>query len=109
VNSSYDADGSRLVVASRQVLQRDKSGNPVAILEINSDITERKRAERQCANRPAFSTHARHNLRARDDDAITYWNRGGEELYGWKKEEAIGRIQSRPHADDLSRTVGRDL
>jgi PAS domain S-box-containing protein len=38
-------DGSRLVVASRQVLQRDQSGNPVAILEINSDITERKRVE----------------------------------------------------------------
>ena len=38
-------DGSRLVVASRQVVQQDQSGNPVAILEINNDITERKRAE----------------------------------------------------------------
>lgn len=38
-------DGSRLVVASRQVLQRDQSGNAVAILEINNDITDRKRAE----------------------------------------------------------------
>jgi PAS domain S-box-containing protein len=39
------ADGSVITVASRQVLQTDEEDNPVAILEINRDITERKRAE----------------------------------------------------------------
>lgn len=38
-------DGTQIVVASRWALQRDKSGNPLAILETNNDITERKRAE----------------------------------------------------------------
>jgi PAS domain S-box-containing protein len=38
-------DGSRLVVASRCSLQRDRDGTPVAILETNNDITERKEAE----------------------------------------------------------------
>jgi PAS domain S-box-containing protein len=37
--------GSRLVVASRWSLQRDKEGAAAAILETNNDITERKRAE----------------------------------------------------------------
>ena len=38
-------DGSQLVAASRWSLERDKRGRPVAILETNNDVTERKRAE----------------------------------------------------------------
>jgi PAS domain S-box-containing protein len=40
-------DGTQIVVASRWALQRDKSDKPVAILETNNDITERKRAEEE--------------------------------------------------------------
>jgi PAS domain S-box-containing protein len=38
-------DGVRVVVASRWALQRNELGQPVAILETNNDVTERKRAE----------------------------------------------------------------
>jgi PAS domain S-box-containing protein len=38
-------DGTQVVVASRWALQRNEQGAPVAILETNNDITERKRAE----------------------------------------------------------------
>jgi PAS domain S-box-containing protein len=39
-------DGEILVVESRQVLQRNEEGWPTGILEINRDVTARKRAER---------------------------------------------------------------
>jgi PAS domain S-box-containing protein len=38
-------DGSRLVVASRYALQRDRDGVPVRILTISSDISHRKAAD----------------------------------------------------------------
>ncbi len=38
-------DGIQVIVESRQVLMRDASGNPDAVLEVNRDITERKQAE----------------------------------------------------------------
>jgi PAS domain S-box-containing protein len=29
------------------------------------------------------------------NDVITYWNLGAEELYGWKRDEAVGRVSHR--------------
>jgi PAS domain S-box-containing protein len=39
--------GGEIVVASRQVVQRGRDGTPLAILQINNDITERRRAEEE--------------------------------------------------------------
>jgi PAS domain S-box-containing protein len=39
------ADGTRVAVASRWSLRRNEQESPIAILETNNDITERKRAE----------------------------------------------------------------
>lgn len=39
-------DGNQITVASRWTLQRDPQGNPLAILEINHNITEYKQAEK---------------------------------------------------------------
>jgi two-component system sensor kinase FixL len=39
------ADGTKVVVASRWSLQRDERQQPLAVLETNNDVTERRRAE----------------------------------------------------------------
>ena len=44
-------DGTRLVVASRWALQRDDDGRPLAMLELNTDVTERQRLEAERARR----------------------------------------------------------
>ena len=40
-------DGRRLVLASHQVIYKDQDGTPIAILEVNNDITAQKRAEEE--------------------------------------------------------------
>ena len=42
-------DGTRVTVASRWSLLRDEASAPIAILEAYTDITERKRAQAECA------------------------------------------------------------
>lgn len=86
------ADGTHVVVASRWSLQRNERQGPVAILELNNDITQRKLAE------DALRRQA--NLLEQTHDAIIvwelpgkiiFWNRAAEHLYGFSKREAIGR------------------
>ena len=47
-------DGTSVIVASRWALQRDEAHKPVAILETNNDITERKQAEENLRHSEAF-------------------------------------------------------
>jgi PAS domain S-box-containing protein len=52
-------DGRQIAVLSRQALQRDEAGRPVAIMEINLDITEQRRVEehlRQAQKMEALGT-----------------------------------------------------
>lgn len=48
-------DGRRIVVGSRWALRRGPDGLPAAILEIDSDITDRKQAERKMAEARYFA------------------------------------------------------
>ena len=43
----HKRDGTPIMVASRWALQRDERGDPVRILKINNDVTERKALEEQ--------------------------------------------------------------
>jgi len=67
-------DGTHIVVASRWSLQRDERGVPVAILDTNNDITERKQVEEALhrSNRElrAISNCNQILLRATDEQSL---------------------------------------
>jgi PAS domain S-box-containing protein len=68
----HKRDGAPITVVSRWALQRDPNGAPVRILTIDSDITERKKAEQVLAQsredqlrfKDEFLSHVSHELRS---------------------------------------------
>src|SRR5882757_4901323 len=104
-------DGSQVVVASRWSLRRDEKSAPVAILVINSDITERKRAEevarrsekelREVVNAvPAFvwTTLA--------DGALDFVNERWLKFTGLRLQDALGwNWEVAIHPDDRIKVV----
>ena len=71
------------------------------ITHLASIAVERKQSEDALREQAALLDLTRDTIFVRDvNDVITFWNRGAEELYGWKKEEAIGRV-----AHDLMQTI----
>ena len=97
--SHVTRSGRTVVVASRWSLQRDTAGKPVAVLEINRDVTERKRAEEELhlnRQRLALALKAGHSGNFDWDipNNIDRWTPEIEELYGVAPGEFGGRHES---------------
>jgi PAS domain S-box-containing protein len=89
--------GKRIIVVSRWVLHRNEYGLPFAVLEINRDITEQKRAqEAQRANEERFRLLVD---QVRDyaifmldvEGYVQTWNSGAERIKGYRAAEIIGK------------------
>jgi PAS domain S-box-containing protein len=86
-------DGTQIQVASRWALQSDAQGNPLAVLETNNDITSSKRAEQALRQQANLLEQAHDAIFVWEfPRTIVYWNRGAEQLYGFSRDEAIGRL-----------------
>ena len=107
-------DGTGIVVSSRQALQRDADGRPIAIIELNSDITKRERAERLRAQALAELEEAQRiaqlgSWRWDPGTGTRVWSAGMYVVYG--RDPAAGPMDTEEsfafvHADDLERVRG---
>jgi PAS domain S-box-containing protein len=89
----YRKDGSSFPGQLSATALTDEAGVITGYLGLISDITERKKAEQKLRDQALILDLANDTIFIRDEaDRITYWNQGAERLYGWTKEEALGRV-----------------
>ena len=87
------ADGEYRWFLLRAVPLRDKLGNIVKWYGTSTEIDERKRAEEVLREQAGLLDLTHDTVFVRDiNDVITYWNRGAAELYGWTRDEAVGKV-----------------
>ena len=87
------ADGTYRWFLCRGVPLRDGEGRIQRWYGTNTDIEDRKRAEEALREQANLLNLTHDTIFVRNmNDAITYWNRGAEELYGWSRGQALGKI-----------------
>src|SRR4029453_15780004 len=72
---------------------KDPNGKIVGVSKIARDITKQKQTERRLAEQTRLLDLSNDAILVRDgQDRITYWNDGARELYGYSREEALGKV-----------------
>ena len=71
---------------------RDSEGRIIAFIGTIKDMSERVRSEEQIRFQAALIDQVQAGVVATDAAGrITYWNRGAEEIFGWRQDEVIGQ------------------
>jgi PAS domain S-box-containing protein len=86
-------DGSPVDVSVSTAPVRNERNQVIGIMRVYVDITERKAAEDWAYQQAELLEQAYDAVLVWDiEGVIVYWNRAATDLYGYSKEEAIGRV-----------------
>ena len=86
-------DGKLLDVSLTISPIKDAKGKIIGVSKIARDITKLKQTESRLAEQARLLDLSNDAILVRDpNDRIVYWNHGAEAIYGYKREEALGKI-----------------
>ncbi len=89
---NYGKDGSEHWMDTDILPIYDAAGRCTHFASIQRDVTDRKRAEQQIAEQASFLDKARDAILVRNlNGEILFWNKGAERMYGWTRQEVVGR------------------
>lgn len=84
--------GSEIFVYSSLSAVKDNSGEPQSYVSVSFDITHRKKLEEQVKHLASIMENSSEAVLSRDmNRKIISWNKGAEKMFGYTKEEAIGK------------------
>jgi PAS domain S-box-containing protein len=87
-------DGATAWVEARGAILRDAEGRALRMVGGVSDVTERMAVTERLREQADLLDRARDAILVRDlDHSIRYANRGAERLYGWTREEMVGKSE----------------
>jgi PAS domain S-box-containing protein len=103
-------DGTQAIVASRWSLQRDAQGRPVATLETNNDVTERKQAEVALRQSEAYLAEAQRlsltgSFGWNVSSGEIVWSEESFRIFGYERttKPSLELVIQRTHPTDMAR------
>ncbi len=101
-------DGVKIPVAvSAKIVSRDNNGIVQGFVR---DITDRRKAEEQLKFQAKLLDSVQQSVIAADSKGkILYCNPFSENLYGWKKDELIGRYAAQTITPDIDKNLFREM
>ncbi|TCH99766.1 PAS domain S-box protein [Roseococcus sp. SYP-B2431] len=89
---NYRKDGGEFWLDMDIAPVADAKGWYTQWVAVERDVTERRRAQEQLEQQAQMLAQARDAILVRGlDQRILYWNRSAERIYGWAREEVLGR------------------
>jgi PAS domain S-box-containing protein len=86
-------DGATVDVSLTISPVRDATGRVIGASKVARDITERRQGERALAEQARLLDLSNDAIFVRDaGDHVTYWNKAATQLYGFTREQALGRV-----------------
>lgn len=84
--------GRHLIIRAMGEAVRGHDGRVMAVQGAIQDVSELKQAAHELRQQANLLDQAQDAIIVRDlQNNITFWNQGAERLYGWEREEVLGR------------------
>jgi PAS domain S-box-containing protein len=88
----FRADKTMAYIFDRGYIVRSEQKQPLRMLGVMMDISDRKRTEERIRKQAELLDRARDAICVNDlNHQIVFWNKGAERLYGWSAQEVMGK------------------